>query len=219
LSTPETLEGLLDEDRAWRRTELHSLLSQIREALGPAQRCLCRAGIALLYAHWEGYTKRALSQYLKYVARRRLLVSELSLCFIARALDNSMKKQTGTSNLIISVERVKWLIGNESNRPFIPSNDGVDTRNNLNFGVCTELFASLGLDIQPLETKKMLIDYRLLRQRNQIAHGEYVDISAVDYAELHHEVLDMMESVQRSVMNAVDNQHYRRSAVVFQGEI
>ncbi|WP_176218274.1 MAE_28990/MAE_18760 family HEPN-like nuclease [Saccharomonospora piscinae] len=211
MSTPDSLEDQLNQDRAWRRTELQSLLAQIRSSTGPAERCLCRAGVALLYAHWEGYTKLALSRYLKYVARRKLLVQELNVCFVARALDESTKKIQGKSSLTISMEKVAWVLENQTARPFIPSNEEIDTRSNLSFDVCKDLFASLGLDMGVLETKKMLIDYSLLAKRNKVAHGEHLEVSRSSYVELHDEVLQMIESVQRVIMTAVDNKHYRRT--------
>ena len=96
MRTLAELEDDLAQELAWRRTELHSLLSEIRTARGPSLSCLCRAGVALLYAHWEGLTKHALSQYLRYVARRRLTLRELNDCFVAMALNAKLAKTRGS---------------------------------------------------------------------------------------------------------------------------
>src|SRR5579875_1799473 len=97
MRTLNELEDDLSEDMSWRRTELHSLLSQIRTASGPSLSCLCRAGVALLYAHWEGYTKHALSQYLRYVARKKLKLNELNNCFVSMAIKARVAKIQGLS--------------------------------------------------------------------------------------------------------------------------
>ncbi|MCI2421828.1 MAE_28990/MAE_18760 family HEPN-like nuclease [Saccharopolyspora sp. K220] len=207
----EDLEDQLDEDFAWRRAEMHSLLSQVRASTpGPAQRCLCRAGVALLYAHWEGYTKLALARYLKFVSRRKLQASELSPNFLARAVEHSMRRGTGKTETEVAIERIKWIIENEKCRPHIPNNEEIDTKSNLNSEVCKDLFISLGLDFSPLATKVNLIDYELLRSRNKIAHGEYVAIDNKDYIALHDDVLEIMDTVRRLVSTAASQKLYRR---------
>ena len=45
-------------------------------------RSLRRAGVALLYAHWEGFTKEACQAYLEFVVKRKLKYGEMSDAFI-----------------------------------------------------------------------------------------------------------------------------------------
>jgi hypothetical protein len=211
MRTLDELEDDLSAEIAWRRTELHSLLAHVRSARGPSLSSLCRAGVALLYAHWEGYTKHALSQYLKYVARRRLTLGELQNCFVALALNAKLAKAQGLSQAQHSIELVSTIRDATHERLHIPSKDGVDTQSNLNSDLCLELFSSLGLDATPFMTKKGLIDYTLLAARNKIAHGEYVDIDRKGYEELHHEVLEMLGTVKRLVIDAAENKRYRKA--------
>jgi hypothetical protein len=210
MRTLSELEDDLSQDMAWRRTELQSLLAQVRAAKGSSLSCLCRAGVALLYAHWEGYTKHALSQYLRYVARRRLTLSELRDCFVAMALSSKIARIQGLSFASQATEIVTSLRSSPDERLHIPSRDGVDTQSNLNSDLCFALFASLGLDAQPFYTKSALIDYSLLSARNHIAHGEYLDISKAGYEQLHHEVIEMLDMVTRIVITAAENKFYRR---------
>jgi hypothetical protein len=96
-------------------------------------------------------------------------------------------------------------------RLYIPSRGGVDTQSNLNSDLCFELMASLGLDSRPFETKKALIDYSLLAARNSIAHGEYLDVTKSGYEELHDEVVGMLDTVKRIVIDAAENKRYRKT--------
>ncbi|WP_416530804.1 MAE_28990/MAE_18760 family HEPN-like nuclease [Streptomyces coelicoflavus] len=208
MRTPGEIEDALNQDLAWRRTELHSMLAQIRVASGPALNCLCRAGVALLYAHWEGYSKKALSDYLRYVARRKLKASELVDCFVAMAFEAKIAKEQDMSRTRRSIYRITLL--REDSRPHIPSGDGVDTQSNLNSDLCFEIMHSLGLDPSAFETKRMLMDYSLLAARNKIAHGEYIDINPEDYETLHYEVISMIETMRNIIMDAVDNRKYRK---------
>jgi MAE_28990/MAE_18760-like HEPN len=212
MRTLAELEDDLAQELAWRRTELHSLLSEIRTARGPSLSCLCRAGVALLYAHWEGYTKHALSQYLRYVARRRLTLRELHDCFVAMALNARIAKTQGLSAMGQSMEIVTTIRDHSHERLFIPSRDAVDTQSNLSSVVCFEIFACLGLDSRPFDTKRALIDYSLLMSRNRIAHGEYLDITLGGYVELHHEVIGMLETIMRIVVSAAEDKSYLRAS-------
>ncbi|WP_338495563.1 MAE_28990/MAE_18760 family HEPN-like nuclease [Streptomyces sp. SJL17-4] len=210
MRTPGELEDALDEDLAWRRIEMHSILSQIRAARGPSRTGLCRAGVALLYAHWEGYAKKSLSNYLQYVARRKLKNSELQDCFVALAIEAAIAKEQNLTASRRSVRRITMLRDTRDDRPFIPSRDGIDTQSNLNSDVLFDLMTSLGLSPAPFETKTMLIDHSLLTSRNKIAHGEFLALDHVGYEELHYEVISIIETIRNLVVDAVSNQLYRK---------
>lgn len=212
MRTLSELQDSLDDDFAWRRSELHSFLGSIRRAQSEstAQRALCRAGIPLLYAHWEGYAKHCLSIYLHYVGRRRLTYGELHPAFVALGHEAVLDSQEGMSATKKMVRRVQALLSEDGERARIPWRKGVDTQSNLNSTRCFDLFESLGLDASPIATKARLIDYELLRVRNEIAHGQYLSIGAESYEELHAEVLGIMDFVRNTVSSAAENQNYRR---------
>jgi len=63
------------------------------------------------------------------------------------------------------IKMVSLVRDGPDERLHIPSRDGIDTQSNLNSDLCLELMASLGLDGQPFETKKALIDRNLLAAR------------------------------------------------------
>jgi hypothetical protein len=85
LRTTEQLLATLDDDLAWRRKELSSLRLMAERTkyrprlLGP----ILRAGIALLYAHWEGFIKTSSEAYLEFVSRQGLVNSDLADNFLA----------------------------------------------------------------------------------------------------------------------------------------
>lgn len=93
------LQDSLDSDLAWRRSELHSYLVNVRRSSADSvtQRSLCRAGVPLLYAHWEGYAKHSLSAYIHFVGRRRLTYRELHPGFVALGIEAEADAQVGIS--------------------------------------------------------------------------------------------------------------------------
>ena len=111
-----------------------------------------------------------------------------------------------------SMEIVTTIRDHSHERLSIPSRDVVDTQSNLSSVVCFELFACLGLDPRPFDTKRALIDYNLLMSRNRIAHGEYLDITLDGYVELHHEVIGMLETIMRIIVSAAEDKSYLRAS-------
>ncbi|WP_425582508.1 MAE_28990/MAE_18760 family HEPN-like nuclease [Streptomyces synnematoformans] len=212
LRTVNELQDWLDQDLAWRRSELHSFLSSVRRTRSDsvAQRAFCRAGIPLLYAHWEGYTKSSLSAYLKFVGRRKLTYAELDAGFITLAVEAAIDSMHGASSTQRSIQRVKTLLA-DNTRASIPWRRGVDTRANLNSGHCFDLFELLGLNSEPLHLKSHLIDYELLRVRNEVAHGEYLNVDPIAYEELHSTVIDILNFIRNTISAAAENGSYRRN--------
>lgn len=211
MRTLDELQDGLDSDLAWRRTELQALKSQGRSASGAARDALCRAGVALLYAHWEGYVKYALSSYFRFVAVRKLTYGELHPSFVAKGVEHAVARH-GLSDTELQTARVAWILDAGPLRSRFPGKDGVDTRSNLNSETWRDLLLSLGLSSSLLETKRHLIDYSLLRARNEIAHGRYAPIQWEAYDEMHDEILGLLAEVKTLVLDSADAKRYRRDA-------
>lgn len=209
MRTLQDLQDELDADLAWRRVEAHLLLSNVRLSSGASQQAVIRAGIALLYAHWEGYTKNALTRYLQFVSRRKLRLRELNEGLAGLAAENELRRRGNLSESRRRTAMVRLVALEGETRASIPKRE-VNTQGNLNSDLCSELFECLGLDYSALDTKKGLIDYNLLRVRNNIAHGRWMSTDQQGYEELHSEVMTMLAVVRNAVMNATENGHYLR---------
>lgn len=209
MRTTQELQDALDTDLVWRRIEAQSLLNDARSSRGPQRDALTRAGVAMLYAHWEGYTKNSLTGYLRFVSRRRLTLKELAPGFAGMAVESELRRRTSLSEARHRTEQARLYLEGQDQRLSIPNKE-VNTHGNLNSELCNELLDTLGLDRRPFATKSALIDYKLLRARNEVAHGRWSSITINALEELHHEVLKMMDTVRNLVMNAAENSEYRR---------
>src|ERR1700741_2943080 len=86
VKTLSQFQEILDSSFGWRIVEISDLKTSISSASGKRQTVLIRAGIPLLYAHWEGFVKNASDAYLEFVCSRELTFRELKACFIAQGM-------------------------------------------------------------------------------------------------------------------------------------
>lgn len=92
----------------------------------------------------------------------------------------------------------------------IPYKTAVDTESNLSARVLREIIFTLGFDYSFYEPKEKLLESKLLKKRNHIAHGEDIDIEDVDYDELHATVIELMNCLYNQIENGAVSRSYER---------
>jgi MAE_28990/MAE_18760-like HEPN len=215
IRTINELSDRLSEDLAWRKIELSALkgLIERREFELRKNKVLTRSGIAILYAHWEGYIKCAATTYLEFISRQKSLkYCDLTDNFIAIAMKSKLDKASNTNQSTIHNEVIKFLIESMGERIEIPREGVIKTGYNLSSDVFRQILALLGIDYQPYELKEVLINEKLLAKRNQIAHGEFLDVDVDSYRELHQEVVGMMDLFKDQIENHAQQKLYLRSS-------
>lgn len=208
----ENLSDSLSEDLAWRKKELSELKTLIEQNSFSSGRhqALLRSGVTILYAHWEGFVKRAATSYLEFVAMQRLRYDELSSNFIALAMKAKLNQATETNKATIFTEVAEFLITKLPERSSVPYKDVIQTGSNLSSSILKEIVCLLGLDYSAYETKQVVIDEKLLSKRNNIAHGEYLLLDRQAYLELHSQVIEMMENFRNQIENCASRKSYCR---------
>ena len=146
---------------------------------------LIRAGITLLYAHWEGFVKQSSHYYLEFVAAQCLPYEKLTSNFIAITLKSKFSELGANEKLSSGIELANFFCDSLSKQSKIPYKNGVETKSNLSSTVLIDIITILGLDISGFETKFKFIDSNLVSQRNHVAHGQNIDISINDYQDLY----------------------------------
>ena len=68
----------------------------------------------------------------------------------------------------------------------------------------------LGIDFSPYLTKSKLIDEKLLKTRNEIAHGEYSGVDRNEYIELHQEIINLLDIFKNQIENAAISEKFKR---------
>ncbi len=210
IKTKEVLIDLLNEDLAWRKKELTNLRNNIRTSPEKRLPTNLRAGTVLLYAHWEGFIKKAAESYLIYVSGKRLRLNELSGCFLALAVKQKMDEFETTLKSTKHSKFLTFILGSLNERAnIVVTANSIRTYSNLNFSNLIEVLTTIGIDCRSFELKKQLIDSQLLNYRNNIAHGQVLDLDKEEFDRIHSEVTNMINEINNRIQNAAVKEEYK----------
>jgi hypothetical protein len=211
--TIDELQDALDSTLSWRRVELSALKGLVEQHDSksqslPASRSLRRAGVAMLYAHWEGFTKECLQAYVDFLARRRPILAELNDGLLQTALLHALRKAESGDDA--AKETIVEAIRRRGEVRFqLPKSQMVNTQSNLRSAVLMRMLQDFGLDSIGFELREQLIDRRLCDIRNSIAHGRDACPVVGEFSDLHKEVVGMMEELRDLVLTAARTGSYK----------
>lgn len=211
----EKLQDLIDKDLSWRKKELIDIKLLIHSNLNPM---LCRVGLALLSAHFEGFIKQAANYYVVYVSSQNIELSNLTTNFssihFSKEFENIFKskkvsvQQKFINDFINDYYDKKFKVRYAPDKPIIMT-DGSPTSVKLK-----EIIASIGLDFAPYETKSNYIDSDLLKNRNSIVHGEKIDIEINDFDDTFQNILNIIDIFNNQIINAAISKVYYKNVEV-----
>jgi proline dehydrogenase len=211
LRTLEGFETHLTEDLKWRLSELDTWERMIRTCRPHERVGALRAGVALLYAHWEGYIKEAARAYLEFVSRKRLKIADLRAELAAVALRGMLGKGEQSKRSTDHTAIIAMLRDEASCDANISySQSTIKTKSNLTFDVFEDIMHSIGCDASRHEISRTLIDARLLKNRNEIAHGRELLIEFDDWLVMRKRVVAVLKDVRTQLQNAAALEQFRR---------
>lgn len=213
MATIRTKEDLIDkigQDYIWRLREISEMKSLIQEPSTSEirKRVLCRSGIALLYAHWEGFVKKTGTYFLEYVAAQRHNISELKSNFITLLVRGKIDKASESNKYSAFDEVTRYIIDNQTTRAKIPTKNVIQTQSNLSTKALKEIMWCLGLDYGLYESKEKLIDSMLVGRRNHVAHGEAIEVGNDDFIDMADQVLGLMNTFKNLLENSCISESY-----------
>jgi len=212
-----TVDSLIDRiaaDLVWRRRELTELRGLAKRSEGQLlEKVIIRAGVALLYSHWEGFVKAAGSHYLEYVASNRLPHQQLAPNFLALTL-RSKFHDLGASEKVSSANALAdFFCSSLATRSKVPYKDIINTKSNLSSKVLEDIIAVLGLNHDQFRLDLKFIDGNLVNPRNHIAHGESLSLTLVEYLTLHDRVISLIETFRNEIENSCIERRFERAVV------
>jgi hypothetical protein len=83
----------------------------------------------------------------------------------------------------------------------------------LNSNILKEILTTVGLDYKEYELKNNLLDSVLLKNRNSIAHGEYIDLNELNYNDLYSDILAIMDDIKNRLSNSIVLEEFKRKTV------
>ncbi|MEG5034411.1 MAE_28990/MAE_18760 family HEPN-like nuclease [Microcoleus sp. AT3-D2] len=213
IRTEQELSDRLATDLAWRKMELSEMKSLIEAKNVSDQRhkVLVRSGVCILYSHWEGFVKLAANSYLEYVISKKLTYQELSSNFLDLAMKEKLKEAKETNKPSLYIPVCEFFLSELNQRCILPK-DVISTGSNLSSDILKEITYILGIDFSIYSTKSPIIDIKLVKTRNEIAHGEYSVFDRDAYLELHRHIIGMLDIFRNQIENAAIQKKFRRDS-------
>jgi HEPN superfamily RiboL-PSP-like protein len=209
IRTVTQLQETLDEEMGWRIKEIAAFRLATKTQDGD-RKAFIRAGVALVYAHWEGFIKAASEAYLNFVDNQGHIYRDLKSCFAVFGLKGKLALLVDSRQAKPNIEAFDFVLGELDKRSRMNMSRAINTESNLTSKVFANIANSLDIATGAYETKFNLIDESLVRRRNEIAHGNYLDLEADDFRSLVDEVLQMMRDYKTDLQNAASMATYRR---------
>ncbi|WP_322070504.1 MAE_28990/MAE_18760 family HEPN-like nuclease [Paraburkholderia bannensis] len=201
------LQDELDKEMGWRRKEVLAFRVASTKN-GQDAAFFIRAGIALLYAHWEGFIKASSEHYLNYVQHQGHTYRELKSCFAIFGLKGKLHSLSTSRKALANIEAFDFISSELEQQANLNMSTAIDTESNLTSKVFANIAASLDIDTTAYETRFNLIDESLVNLRNKVAHGEYLRLGGREFGELVDEILKIMGWYKTDLMNAAAQEKY-----------
>lgn len=208
----DKLQDLLDNDFAWRKKELIDFQLMIHST---NNRTICRMGVVLLCAHFEGFIKKAANYYILFVSSQNLKISDLQINFAAIYCQGNLNSCSETNKISVyssvlqtfldCYENLKFRIHYSQDKPVIK------TGGNPSSSKFKEILNSIGLDFSIYETKQKYIDTDLLSNRHGIVHGEKIFITENEFDNTLKNILEIMDLFKDQILEAAISQRYLKS--------
>jgi hypothetical protein len=204
------LEEYLDEDLAWRKREFTTLKFMIASARKNQKEVLIRAGITLMYSHWEGHIKYASEIYLRYLNHCAPKYSDMTDNFFQLSLGKEFSNGFSIQKFKSQKEISEYIKNKSQNNFSLIEKNVINTESNLKSEVLINIMNQLGFDISRFELKENFIDETMLKNRNGIAHGERIDANEIEdaYNSLDKELLTMIMDFNEIVKSAAENKTF-----------
>ena len=206
--TATDLHDLLDSELVWRRREMTLLVTTIKVADLATRHSLVRAGVPLLYAHWEGFGRECFQRYLEHVSYKNLKYKDLQPSFLYLTSFGKIQeivKAPAKTGVKIMPELAQAYSKVHRN----PFRKMIDTKSNLRFSVLEQLCSISGIPISKFTSDELFIIHDLCDARNEIAHGSASAPSETVFIQRRDKAFSLMTRLQTEIVNAAVNGSYK----------
>lgn len=203
-TTPELEDRLIDES-GWRRKEIISLRLDIRHGVN-IHAGKCRALVCLLYAHWEGFVSVSAGLMLTLIGARRHSERDVNPALRA-ALWRARIHGLRDERTFVSLAELFMEMERQMPEQAKFGKSRIPTEANLSYRVFEGFQLSFGISPDPYLGYRNQID-TLLGDRNQIAHGERLELEFDVVAQRADDVLALMSQWVLDLRNSAQTYAY-----------
>lgn len=202
-------EEQIEKDLSWREAEMGSL--KLLLAAAPTgsdrQRALLRACSAMLYAHYEGFSKFCWTILLETIQKQKLPRKDLVAPLAKRAMDGVFRKLRGATSTESFWNFCTTQFATELSAVATFPGE-IDTESNLWPDLSEKINLSVGLNCFLLSQHSEKIS-QLVGRRNKIAHGEKMEIENIQkFQELEYSAVLVMHELAIAVVTCLDRREY-----------
>ncbi|MDH5561418.1 MAG: MAE_28990/MAE_18760 family HEPN-like nuclease [Deltaproteobacteria bacterium] len=208
IRTFDDFSNALDNCFGWRKKEILNCRVLIATKGGLPDKTLLRAGIPLLYAHWEGAIKESSKLLLSFINSQKIELKSLKTCFIYLAITRHISEILETKQSHVANSAIDLLTNRLNEKAFLQIDGAIKTDSNLNSDLFENITNTIGIDHTKYKHYSNLIDLHLLKKRNEISHGENKQISQGDFMELSSKVLDILNLFKTDLENTAFTKSY-----------
>ncbi len=209
IRTLNDLQDRLDREFSWRRKELASLKTIVKGTAEAAKKTAIRSAVCLGYAHWEGFVKLAAEFYIEYVSNQGLRYNQLADCFVVIGAKRHLASFLADGKIAAATSGVQFFRHYQNRKAYLRLPGHVKTRSNLNSEVFENIAQTIGVSTVDFEARYNQIDQSLVRRRNRIAHGEYLDLDMEPCLKLIDDVIYLLDQFKRKIEIASSNESFR----------
>lgn len=214
------------KDLTWRVQELERIEDGINGAEGKGQIALARAGIVLLYAHWEGHIKYNAEEYLSSAAESVETIEELRKEFALVLLQpwiNKVRSKLSRENElslwrdICELQEIFLGLGSvKQQKPRNLTRAMVDVKSALDSKRFKEICKQIGIDWNAWRwansQKNADDDYALITKlyvdRCKVAHGQDFSVDSEVFRQMRDDILELMRLFRECLESQFVNRSY-----------
>ncbi|TCN17650.1 MAE_28990/MAE_18760 family HEPN-like nuclease [Sinorhizobium americanum] len=164
--------------------------------------------LPILYAHWEGFVKEAVAEYIEFLEQQDLSPNQAHPTIFSFAMRKRVRGLLQSGSIERMSDFADWIIS-KATAPVRFEDKSVETGGNLSYQNLKSLCDSLKIDVAKIESDRRKID-ALVSRRNNIAHtGRPLRLYRSDVADDAALVLRLIETFEAILKEGVQDEQYR----------
>jgi len=195
----EKFLSAIEREWAWRQRELIFFKQALAGVDVYQKQAMTRAGILLLYAHWEGFIKQISQKFLEYFTNEDIgsVPRYVIASHLAQMHGNLLSKYTKISAADNSLNCIS-----EGATVCNAIHGIINTESNLDSKTLKKITDSVGINFSEFETRVQFIDRIFVSERHAIAHGEGRPLTEDNYIEIEKGVTELMMIFKKNIIDS-----------------